>query len=191
MATLNANALIDVADLFRYMRVEAPEAGSDDETLVISLINSASDEVESIIGGPVINKTLTERIDGTSQPSLFVPKVPLFDVVSVSLDGADISSQVDFYEDGEVFRTDGGVFTSGRKNVSITYVAGHGADKNSIPADIKHAALLIVHYWYKRDSLDYSESFKEADVITASPVRYPASALHILKRYRNARVALL
>jgi hypothetical protein len=188
---LNANALIDVEELFRYMQVEAPAAGSDEEMLIHSLINSASDEVESIIGGPVIHKTITEQIDGTSEPSFFVRKVPLFDVVSVSLDGTDISSEVDFYEDGEVFHKDGEIFTRGRKNITVTYVAGYGASKSAVPADIRHACLLIVHYWYKRDSLDYSEGLKEADVITSSPVRYPSSVLRILKRYKNVRVSIL
>lgn len=187
---LQANALLDVADVFNYMKLPTPDANDPDYTLVESLINRASDFVESYIGHPVINKSMTVKLDGNGADELMLPYFPVQSVESVIMDGVDVTSNADFYPEGFLFFKDCGTFTRGKKNVEVAYTVGHGANKNAIPQDIKQAALLIVHYWYKRDSLDYSQTFGESEVITGE-WRFPSTALRMLDPYRDVKVAVV
>lgn len=188
---LNPGALLDVADIFEYMRESVPTSDNPEYSLVEELINRASAEVRQILGGPVINENITEDIDGNGDDYLFLTHFPVVSISSVTMDGVDVTANTDFYKHGELFFKDGSCFSEGRKNIRVSYVAGRGQTKDEIPQDIRHAALLIVHYWYKRDALDYSQSFGETEVITTGGPRYPRSALYILNRYQRGGVMLI
>lgn len=181
---LQANALLDVADVFNYMKIETPDTTDPNYILVESLINRASDFVESYIGHPVINKSMTVTLDGDGSDELILPYFPVQSLTSVIMNGTDVTANADFYPEGFLFFKDGSPFNRGKKNVQVTFVVGHGADRSAIPQDIKQAALLVVHYWYKRDSLDYSQTFGESEVIVGQ-WRFPSTALQMLDPYRR------
>lgn len=187
---LQANALLDVSDVFNYMKLTTPASNDPNYILVESLINRASDFVESYVGHPVINKSVTVALDGNGSDELALPYFPVQSVTSVTMDGMNVTSNTDFYPEGFLFFKDAGTFNPGRKNVQVTFTVGHGADKNAIPQDIKQAALLIVHYWYKRDSLDYSQTFGESEVIVGQ-WRFPSSALKMLDPYRRRNIGVI
>lgn len=187
---LQANALLDVKDVFDYMKMALPATNDPNYILVESLINRASDYAETYTNGPLINKSFTINVDGSGDVELMIAPYPIQSLSSVTVDGVSVTSNVDFYSEGVLFLKDGNIFTKGRKNVAITYTSGYGADKNTIPQDIKQAALLIVHYWYKRDSLDYSQTFGESEVIVGQ-WRFPSTATKILDQYRRIRAAVV
>lgn len=184
---LQANALVSVDEVFAYLRITTPPSSDPQYQLIEALINRASDECENYVNGPIVNKTITEKLDGTGTDTKVLTYTPVQSVTSVKLDGVDITSNVDFYSYGVIFTKDKTPFTEGRKNIDITYTAGYGTTKDTIPQNLKHACLLIVHYFYKRDALDYSNTYGESEVI-AGRVMFPAAASRILDAYRRVWV---
>lgn len=187
---LQSNALLDVGDVFAYLKMTTPASTDPNYILIESLINRASDFAESYTNGPIINKTVTVKLDGSGSDEIMLPYYPVQSITTATMDGVDITANVDFYPEGSVFLKDGSAFTVGRKNVSITYVAGYGANTSTIPQDIRQAVLLICHYWYKRDSLDYSQTYGESEVIVGQ-WRFPSTAVQMLDRYRRPNMAVI
>ena len=189
---LQANALLSVDEVFNYLRQTTPDQQDPLYTLVESLINRSSDYCERYIGNPIINREVTEMLDGNGSSEILLGHFPIQGIVSVSVDGADVTANADFYRHGILFLKDGSTFTTGRKNVEVAYTAGYGENKDTIPQDLKHAALLMVHFWFKRDSLDYSTTFGESDIITGNAagevVRFPYAAIRILDAYRKVMI---
>ncbi|MBA4541975.1 hypothetical protein H1164_03535 [Thermoactinomyces daqus] len=188
--TLQTNALLDVEDVFDYMKKDLPVSTDPNYVLIESLINRASDFCETYINGPIINKSATIALDGDGSDELALPYYPIQSVSSVLVDGVDATDNIDFYPEGFIYYTTGDAFPKGRKNIQVTFTAGLGADKNAIPQDIKQAALLITHYWYKRDSLDYSQTYGESEVIVGQ-WRFPSIAAQMLDRYRRPNMAVI
>lgn len=188
---LQTNALLTVQEVLDYIKSQDRNPSTNpNASLLESLINRASDFVETYTGGPVINKTITVDLDGDGSDEIALPYYPVQSISSILVDGVDMTANADFYPEGFLFFKDGNTFNPGRKNVHVVYSAGHGAGMDEIPQDIKQAALLIVHYWYKRDSLDYSQSYGESEVIIGK-WRFPSTALQMLDPYRRVNMAVI
>jgi hypothetical protein len=185
---LQENALISVEEVFNYLRLDTPEITDPQYQLIEALINRASDECERFINGPIINKTVTEDLDGTGTDTKVLTYRPIQSITSVLVDGLDWTANVGFYPHGVIFTKNGAFFPEKRQIINVTYVAGFGETKDTIPQGIKQAALLIVQFWFKRDSLDYSTTFGESDIITGEAAgvnRFPYTALKMLESYRK------
>jgi uncharacterized phiE125 gp8 family phage protein len=188
MMTLQANALVSVEEVFAYLRIPEPQPSDPQYQLIEALINRASDECENYVNGPIVNKTIMTKLDGTGADTKVLPHVPVQSITSVLVNGVDWTANVDFYTHGVIFTKNCTSFPEGRKNIDVTYVAGLGDTRDTIPQNLKHACLLIVQYWLKRDSLDYSQTFGESDIITGETVgvhRFPYTALKMLDPYRK------
>lgn len=184
---LNANALVTVADVLAYLKDSTTQSGDPNYVLIESLINSASDYCERYIRSPIVNKSLTESYSGEGTTDLYLDYAPIVSLTSFTMDSMVYNiSNLDFEDYGLVFFKDGSTFTKGRKNIQITYVAGLGANMNTIPHDVRQACILLVQFWYKRDSQDYSTTFGESEVITGR-WRFPQEVNNILDHYRNLR----
>lgn len=189
---LQANALLSIEEVFNYLRSPVPDETDPLYTLVESLINRASDYCERYISNPIINKEITDVLDGNGACKIMLNHFPIQGIGSVLVAGVDVTADADFYKHGVLFLKGDGVFPVGRKNIEVVYTAGYGEDKDTIPQDLKHAALLMVHFWFKRDSLDYSTTFGESDVITGNAagevIRFPYAAIRILNAYRRVLI---
>jgi hypothetical protein len=185
---LSPRALCSVADIFAYMRKEIPDQTASDYILVENLINRASDEIERYIGGPVINREITEQHNAPSYSRLVMNHYPIVSLTSVLDNGVDRTSELTFVPNsGILMFKGGGRFSSIPYGVEVTYTAGRGADMDSIPQNIRQACVLIVHFWFKRDSADYSQTYGEADIILNGP-RFPVTALKMIETYKDVVV---
>ncbi|MBA4495102.1 hypothetical protein ACFO25_09925 [Paenactinomyces guangxiensis] len=181
-------ALITVEEFFQYVKQPLPADTDDKYKLVESLIYRASDYCREYVGGPIITESITEKIDGTGHDEIKLSKVPVLSVSSVVVDGVDKTAAIGFYEFGILYMDD--VFPEGRQNVTVNYSSGYGATHEDIPQGIKQAALLICHYWFKRDTLDYSSTYGESEVITGQ-WRFPTTALKMLDPYKVRKMAVI
>lgn len=190
--SLNANALLTVDEFFNYLKQPTSITGDPNYSLVEQLINRASTWAETYTKGPIVQASITESLDGNPErvlvDELLLSFYPIVSLSSVVQDTIDITSKISSYPEGALYFTGGGVFNPGRQNVTVTYVAGYGSSMSTIPLDIKQAALELVHYWFKRDSLDYSQTFGESEVIVQQ-WRFPGSAAKMLDPYKRVKSA--
>ena len=61
----------------------------------------------------------------------------------------------------------------------IAFLAGHGDEKENVPAPIRHALLLLVAHWFER---------REPVVLGASAQEVPATVAGLLLPYRRVRL---
>lgn len=174
-------------DVFNYMRKPVPSVDDPDYRLVEDLIKRATDEIERIIGGPVINREVTETHNIPGWPRLVLNHKPVVSLVSITDNGKDISDNVVVHNNKGILLLKRGRFSRAPYGVEVKYIAGYGPDADAIPQDIRHACVLFVHYWFKRDSLDYSQTYGESDILVNGP-RFPVTALKMISKYKDVVV---
>lgn len=174
-------------DVFDYMRKPIPSMDDQEYQLVENLIRRASEEIEKMIGGPVIIQEVTETHNVPGFPRLVLNHRPVVSLISITDNGRDISDKVVILDKKGILLLKTGRFSRTAYGVNVTYTAGYGSDVDTIPQDIRHACVLIVHYWFKRDSLDYSQTYGESDILVNGP-RFPVTALKMISRYKDVVV---
>lgn len=153
---------VTLADVKANLRIDA----SDEDALLNGFIASATaylDGYSGVLGRALINQTWVQKF----------PYFPgLGSVAGLALNPVQSISSITYYDennDQQTLSTDVyallddelGSFVSLQYGqswpsvypredaVSITYVAGYGADGDSVPAAIKQALLLLVGNWYE------------------------------------------
>jgi uncharacterized phiE125 gp8 family phage protein len=63
-----------------------------------------------------------------------------------------------------------------RLGLEIDYVAGHGEDAAAVPADLKHACLVLVGYWFEN---------RDAVIVAGSGSVVPAGFDRLVAPYRR------
>ena len=139
------------------LRLEIP----DDDPLILSYTAAARSYVEAVVGQQLVTATWVWQLDGF-QPIFFMPHPPLQSVTTFTyFDTAGVSQSltktVDFQVDtasvpGRIMPAPTKTWPavqSGRFNtVTITYVAGHGAQA-AVPENFKQAIRLLVAHQYE------------------------------------------
>jgi len=102
---------------------------------------------EGHIRRSLITQTWVLRYDGGSPAVIDLPRSPVQEVTSITIDGADIDVE------GITINTEGCparviLPTAATGTLRITYVAGYGDDGAAVPAPIKDAILLYVSHSY-------------------------------------------
>lgn len=145
-------ALFSVAEARAFDRAQLTSSTSYPDATIEAMEAEIREQFEQICGVSFIPKTETDYyIDGTGESTLWLPFVKLRSVsaatiydsdlnVVETLDATDLAA-IRCYDDGRVYRTNG-TWPSGRKNVKITFIHGHG----SVPYAIKRAALMLCVY---------------------------------------------
>jgi uncharacterized phiE125 gp8 family phage protein len=174
-------------DVFNYMRKPVPAVDDPEYRLVEDLIKRATDEIEKIIGGPVINQEVTERHNTPGWPRLVLNHRPVVSLTSITDNGKDRTDEVVVLNNKGILLLKRGRFSRTSYGVEVTYITGYGSDVESIPQDIRHACVLFVQYWFKRDSLDYSQTYGESDILVNGP-RFPVTALKMISKYKDVVV---
>lgn len=129
------------------------------------LIQAATGSAESIMNRPIINRSYTQAMDFLP-PVITLQEVKVQSVTSITYldnDGNQQTLAADQYriDFGSLYKRASiepahSITWPNVRNVSgsviITYVAGFGADLNSVPADVQQAiAYLVGHYYDTRD----------------------------------------
>lgn len=190
MATLDLVTLSEAQDFLR-------AAQSVDQTLLGSWITSASVAIDDLCG-PVVQRTLTAELHDGGRTAVLLLSRPVSSVTSVTEYGASGASTALTAESvsskpasgyllddraGMVFRRASGAdwcFAAGRRNVSVTYVAGRVASTAAVTPRFKTACLMLVsHLW--RVEHGTGNTFGQTDgVFTSSGFAVPNRVVELL-----------
>lgn len=142
---------------------------SQDDTLIVSLIETARDFVENVLGRSLINQSWEATLERFPySPRIVLPIAPLQSVTSVAYYDSDGAAQTLSSGVYEVLKDDvipGCIelipmqewpSTQERINaVTVTFVAGYGATVTTVPSAARQAMLLLIGHWYKnREATD-------------------------------------
>lgn len=139
---------------------------TNDDALLSRLISAASGTVIQYLNKHIIYNTYTQTFNGNGMTSMALPEYPIYEVVSLSIDGVTISPSTNGINPGYMFdanmvyligtssygftRCPIYRFTKGFQNVVITYKAGF-----YIPSDVQVIPpipyTIIPAYFYSAD----------------------------------------
>jgi len=138
--------------------------GTDEDTLITSLIIAARQHIEDLTGRAFIQQTWVLKMDQFPADNLItLPRCPALSVTSigyVDTDGnsqtvssanyqTDLSSEpARIFPDPDASDTWPGT-DDVLDAVTVTYTAGYGTSASSVPQWIKQAVLLLVGHWYE------------------------------------------
>ena len=154
--TLDSNALITLANLKTYLKID----DTSHDTQLEQLINSVSTLMLREIDRDLVYTTYTdEYLDGSGEEELYLPEWPIVEITSITEN--DISLTEGEEEDYTVYAAQGylrkvsGKWAAGRRNIKITYKAGYwvaseveGVDE--MPKDLQLACMKQVGIEWKR-----------------------------------------
>lgn len=130
-----------------WLSIESTNTNND--TLLTSLISSASSWVENWVNRTLSSTSYTERYNGTGNYSMMVKNYPITAISSLTVNGAIVSASdgvsVGYVYDNNQIIFIGNKIAKGIQNVAITYTAGYAA----IPQDIKQVVIELVGYKFK------------------------------------------
>lgn len=131
-----------------------------DDSIIEFIIQSAREAVENMTGRTLINRTY-EHSRTTLDNEICLPYPMLQNVSNIAYidtDGAAQTLATSLYEvdtkrtPGRVVKAYGQAYPSVRDKinaVTITYVAGYGANAQDVPSPLRSAMLLLIGLWYE------------------------------------------
>ena len=126
-------AIVSLADAKTYLGV----SGTDDDTLITSLVAAAQDAMEKECGRHIESVTRTEYINGTGKRSLWLAE-PAESITSIYVDSDHewdtdtLVNSADYMLDGCRVEYLNHIWTIGRLNVRVIYKAGF----TTVPDDL-------------------------------------------------------
>lgn len=124
-------------------------ANTNNDTLLTSLISSASSWVENWVNRTLSSATYSERYNGTGNYSMMVKNYPITAISSMTVNGVAVSASdgisVGYLFDNNTIIMIGNKISKGIQNVTVSYTAGY----TTIPQDIKQVVIELVGYKFK------------------------------------------
>lgn len=136
-----------------------------DDTLINSLIAAATDYMDvpnGVIGKALIDQTWTlsvPRADGRERIEL--PVTPVQSITSITYYDADNVQQTLAASDFYLYGDEDKAWIEAKPNINwptaydrldaitVTFVAGFGADSTAVPSSIRRAMRLLIAHWYE------------------------------------------
>jgi hypothetical protein len=169
---LKSNTFLEVDDVKEHLRI--PDAETKYDRQVARLINMVTDMMEKYISGPILVREFVDVKDGDSSDTLVPSYWPVRKLNEVRIDyDGDFESTVSVIDPAYsavrsfpdlqvgikgtdiVVKTDGTSSIFGHifvgstiQSIQVKYDAGLGLTADSVPEDIKYAALLAIEYFY-------------------------------------------
>lgn len=211
LACLPADAVIDLADApgslavsGRLVTAEQVRSALGDPIAsrpdLPDLIEAAGAWAEEYCRRSFAEATVTETLDGTGTPSLFLPRYPVTEIASVAvngieLDNADGRAYSIHAASGELRRGDPGRprelaprWPAGFGNITITYTGG----PSSVPATVRQAVIILVRHLVGQVDQDVGlkrlkiRDYEEERATAPTSVALPVAARALLSRHRRA-----
>jgi len=144
---------IDVGDLRTHSRLTTV----GDDAYLLELIEAATEFIEGYLDRALIHSTWVLRLPSFVDP-IYLPRSPVSSVTSVQyVDTAGTTQTLDtavyeadtYADPGQIRRKYEQVWPQVREQenaVIVTYVAGYGATKASVPPDLRQAVRVIAAY---------------------------------------------
>jgi len=175
-------ALTTLAKLKQYAQIVSFE----DDTLLLRMIDAASDAIETYCSRTFLSATYNEVRDGTGQRKLTMRHFPITAVSSVTVNGQAISARqapmgTGFTFDEYSVRLSGSMFDTGLDNVAVTYTAGLA----EVPSSIDLACCEMVALRYKaRDRLGVSSKSLAGESISFTTDDFPTEVKRVLDQFK-------
>lgn len=161
-----------------------------DLPVIYMLIEQIDGVIKNYCGWEILAKDYTKTFSGDGSTSLDLDVYPLVSVASCTVDGEDLVEDLELIpEDGEVyFTSDSGYsFTSGTRNVVVTFNAGYATP----PEDLSYAATYMAASNFRQIIEEtvgiQSDSFKDLTVEYSS-TDLPDIVKRVLDRYRKIKI---
>jgi len=127
---------------------------TDEDALLLTLINAASEAIEHFTGRIFGSAQFTEYHDGGGRRAIVLRHLPVLSVTSVHDDLAraftaeHLLAADEYTVDAEaaIIRLDAGTFADGRQNVKVICTAGYA----SVPKDVALACTILVAAQWER-----------------------------------------
>lgn len=171
--------LTTLSNVKAYLRLTA----TTDDALLGRLITAASEWVRKFVERDITEGTYTLVLDGTGGPKICVPHYPVTEITAMSVDGVAVALASLVARGALITRTDGGKFTKGLANVTVTFKAGFA----TVPADIDQATVQIVAWRYKEMSRigEASKSAGGQETISYQITDVPRDVRTLLQSWRK------
>lgn len=186
-----ATTLVSLSTLRAWMGVESSDTAKD--AVLVQCADAASAELESQTGLIFVTRAVLDTKDGAGRPDLWLSRLPVVAVSSVTVDGAALGSSAYVLDAARGrLRLAAAGWPSGIANIAVAYTAGYGAQgAATLPADVVRACLDLSKAIYDE---------KTAGAITLSSIslgpgsmvlksgKFPPSVQRVLDRWREVRV---
>lgn len=199
------NALTTLARLKQFNGIA--EADTSQDFKLEFLINSASQEIENILGRKLKKSQYTEKVKGNNRLTIQVKNYPVLDIDSIKINGSTvIQSDYSFDESGIIEGTRpwgasglhygiSNFMVQQSKNIEITYLAGYVLPKDeteevprTLPYDIEAALFSMINgAMALTDGAAGLKSFAISDVRWEWDKDYMRSILPSLMQHRAPR----
>lgn len=179
-----------VAELYAYLRQDAPTAGSAEETQAQQAIDAAIGTIEEYTGQPLEQSTDTVTLDGPGTTTLVLPRWPVTEITSITLvEDAEVLTEgfdedYTWSENGIVKRRCGS-WPCDQQSITVVYTAGY----TTVPIALKRIV------WRMAATEDANPTGYESERIGDWQAKYLAGAvggltddeLSIVSRYEANR----
>ena len=139
---LTDQALITVAQAKEYLKV----SNSDNDNVIEALIESATRKTEDYCASRWVSRSIVETHIGQGEQSLYLYRMPISEVASVTIDGTAYTGYEERLSIGMLY----GVWTK-LTEIIVTYTAGYVADRTTAVANIPDAVIAVMEalgIWY-------------------------------------------
>lgn len=159
------------------------------DAVLTRLITASSRQIEAYCNRKFEVSAYSELYDGNASDILFLNRIPIVSVTSLSID-AELVEADDFKVYDDYVRLVSRLFTWGKQNVAVAYTAGlYDSLTESPPADLEDACIQLVAFKYTMrgaEGLDRRQVNQSADSFAG--VAIPLSVALILDKYRRPRL---
>jgi Phage gp6-like head-tail connector protein len=153
-----------------------------DDELLSMLIAQTSEYIRSVMSRDLYSRAYTEVRDGNGADTLVLANFPATSVSSVIVASQALNSSEYVIDDMSITLLNGRQFTKGRKNISLSYVAGFAV----IPADITRACMELVGKKYReRDRIGQSSKTLAGEIVSFTPSDMTDELKSVMRQYQR------
>lgn len=172
---------VSLADAKAFLRVD----DNAEDGLIATLATAARLHVESVTARAMIFQSWRLVLDAWPvERTIALPVGPVHELTAVTAfdeddEAHEISLAQFVVQAGRLMlprEIDGAPALRPRLGLEIDYVAGHGADAAAAPADLRHACLVLVGYWFEN---------RDAVIVAGSGAVVPAGFDRLVAPYRR------
>ncbi|MEI7443268.1 MAG: head-tail connector protein [Burkholderiales bacterium] len=177
------SAFCSLSDVKSFMAI----TGTQDDPLLTSLIQAASNAMETVMNRTVAAASYTDLVDGNGKAGMMLSNWPVISVTSVTIDGTSVPASTGYgasgyAQDENVVFLRNRVFTKGARNVSIVYQAGWA----TVPDDLKQACVETVALKYRqKEYAGYRSKSLAGETVSFDKGDFPDSVERILNNYKK------
>ena len=172
---------VSLVDAKAFLRVD----DNAEDALIGTLATAARLHVESVTGRAMIFQSWRVVLDAWPvERTIALPVGPVQTLIAVTAfdeddEAHELALEQFSVQAGRLMlprEVTGSPALRPRLGLEIDYVAGHGEDASAVPADLRHACLVLVGYWFEH---------RDAVIVAGSGAVVPAGFDRLVAPYRR------